>query len=332
MGFLYGFGITGVIILSICSYFITNIPLSNFLRDISHILISTGIIIFQIIISLKTFRDLINPKVGKTICILTLILSVLIFLIEEILILSLLIIIAVSIGFIYVCYFHMKLIRFTTGEIRKRIIIFFIGEIIMLSAVLFGAEKKEVLFTEQEQNIVQLLFLICFVMGLMITFLGSYRFPIFLEFKWKENILKLYIIDQNNFKTIYTYDFTKKEEKNNFFRSRLTLPESRLLFSGGMKGINDIFTGITNIEGGKLKRIEHGNFIILINYGGEALSFIMYCLLVKKEMNSINYFLKVIKNEFEEYYRNILLNLQIFNGSEEKIFSGFDIIINKIFN
>ena len=166
----------------------------------------------------------------------------------------------------------------------------------------------------------------------MITFFGLYKFPIFLEFKWKENVLKLYIIDYNNFKIIYTYDFTEKEEKGKLSRESLILPEDRLLFSSGMKGIKDIFTSITHIEGGNLKRIEQGNFIILINKGEEALSFIMYCLLVKKEMKSVNYFHKVIKNEFEAFYRNILLNIEMIKGSEEKIFLGFDTIINKIFN
>lgn len=332
MGCLYLFGVTGVILLSINSYYITDIPLSNLLRYLSHILVSIGVIIFQLIISLNDFRDIINPKISRAISVITIILSLLILLVMGTLIYIILILIAVSIGVIYMFYFHIRLIKLTSGDIRRRIIVFFIGEVILISGILLGAEKKQEIFSDQVQNIVQLLFISLFVIGLMITFFGSYRFPIFLEFKWKENVLKLYIIDYNNFKIIYTYDFTKQEEKNKYSRESLILPEDRLLFSSGIKGIKDIFTGLTHIEGGTIKRIEHGNFIILINQGEEALSFVMYCLLVKKEMKSVSYFHKVLKNEFEAFYRNILLNIEMIKGSEEKIFSGFDTIIYKIFN
>ena len=57
MGFLYLFGMTGVIILSINSYYIIDINLSILLGYLSHILISIGILLFQIVVSLNDFRD-----------------------------------------------------------------------------------------------------------------------------------------------------------------------------------------------------------------------------------------------------------------------------------
>ena len=38
-------------------------------------------------------------------------------------------------------------------------------------------------------------------------------------------------------------------------------------------------------------------------------------------MISINYFLKTVKNQFQNFYKNILLNLDLIEGKERKIFS-----------
>ena len=47
-------------------------------------------------------------------------------------------------------------------------------------------------------------------------------------------------------------------------------------------------------------------------------------------MISINYFLKTVKNQFQTFYKNILLNLDLIEEKERQIFSKFDVNIKNI--
>ena len=189
---------------------------------------------------------------------------------------------------------------------------------------------KQFLFSQQQQ-IVQLMFPPLMIVGLMVIFLGVYRFPIFLEFNWKENLIKLFIIDRKNLKQVYSYNFVEHiYEKNNSIDNLIKPREMDLFFSRGIIGINDIISSITTTEDEKIEKIKQGEFVILLKSGDEPLSFITFCLLIKKEMISINYFLKTMKNQFQNFYKNILLNLDLIEGKERKIFSKFDVIIKNI--
>ena len=56
----------------------------------------------------------------------------------------------------------------------------------------------------------------------------------------------------------------------------------------------------------------------------------MYCLLVDKDMISFNYFLRQVRDNFERMYKNILKNIDILKGNENKLFSNFDKAILKL--
>jgi hypothetical protein len=193
-----------------------------------------------------------------------------------------------------------------------------------------GYIPSYVLF-QQYSQILQLISALIFICGLLIVILSVYRFPAFLEFKWKENLLSVFIINQRNLKVIYTFDFKEiKDKKKNQIKELPLLRENKLLFSSGIIGIDDIISIITNTNNENIERIREGEFLILLNHGDEPLSFITYCLLVNKDMNSFSYFLKIIKNEFQSIYNNLLINLNVLKGSKKLIFSSFDKILNKM--
>jgi hypothetical protein len=150
--------------------------------------------------------------------------------------------------------------------------------------------------------------------------LGVYAFPVFYEFKWEENILNLFIINQNDRICLYCRDFSKLG---------LIEPqrEYKTLFSAGIIGIDNILAIITNTKDEKVDKIKQEESLILLEYGSEIAPQIIYALIVKQDLKSNIYFLKMIKRQFESFYKEILSELNNLKGNEEQLFMSFDIIL-----
>ncbi len=332
-GLLYGFGFTGVVIRTINSYYVENSILSNYFLNISHILIFIATFSFLLIISQKDFNKLINIKITRLVCIITFIVSVFILFVNNITLVGVLILVAIFFGGIYMLFFHIKLIKNSAGIIRNKLILLLIGEIIIVVMIIIGAEKNPYLFTLKQQNIITLIYSPIVILGQLIVFYAIFGFPIFLEFNWQDNLLSLYIIDSERFKIIYHYNFVKNnkehlESKKDFKDSS----EYNILFPGGIIGIDNIISTITKSKESKIEKIKQGENLILLNHGEGDLPFLMYCILVKKEMISIRYFLKLIRNKFIKLYRNILLDLDAIVGKESQIFLDFNKKIEILLN
>ncbi|MFW9873791.1 MAG: hypothetical protein ACFFG0_11855 [Candidatus Thorarchaeota archaeon] len=330
-GLLYGFGFTGIVIRTINSYYINNSTISNFILTISHILIFIATFSFLLIISRKHFKELINTTITKVVYTITFIISVFILIINNQTIEGVLIILSLFIGGVYMLFFHIKLIKNSTRIIRIRLILLLVGEIIIIIMIMIGAEKNPFWFTSKQQNIIILIYSPIVILGQLIVFYAIFDFPIFLEFHWKENLLSLYIINVDNFKTIYHYDFSQKN-KEQLLNKQDFKNSSRynLIFPAGIIGIDDIISIITKSKELKIEKVEQGENLILLDHGKGDLTFLMYCIVVKKEMKSINYFLKIIQKSFTEIYRNVLLDLNAIEGRESHIFFDFNYKIEKL--
>jgi len=162
--------------------------------------------------------------------------------------------------------------------------------------------------------------IILFTIGFFFSFIGLYEFPSLYGFKWEGNILKLFIINQENSLCLYSHDFSK-------LKSETKQKDYEQLFSVGIIGIDSILSAITDTRGEKINKIKQIDSLILLEYGSGILSEIIYALVVRKDLkNNIN-FLKAIKNQFESFYKEILSKLDTLKGSEEQLFGSFDIII-----
>jgi hypothetical protein len=233
------------------------------------------------------------------------------------------------IGFIYLFFIQTKLLKITTGDVKKRFKKILGGELIFGMAFLFG-NAELTLFNLPYENIFYIILLVALVVGLMIISLGIYRFPAFLEFGWRENLLKLFIIDQNTLRGLYVYDFIDLAQNVRSGETIIRKDDKELLFSKGIFGVEEVINEIIKGKKKKLERIEHGNLLILLKYGDPPFSFITYALLVKKPMKSLEYILKIMKDQFQGLYKEILLDLTNFEGNEDLIFSSFDLIISDI--
>ncbi len=324
-GLLYGFGLTGVFIRVINWYYFEYLTLYDIIIKFTHIFIVIGCLSFQLFVATKPFNDIINTTVTKIMIVLTIILSALILIIQDVRLNGLLILVAIFFGILYLLIFHIRIIKRSSGSIKKRLIFITIGELLMLSAILFGAKESAIFIPYQYQEIYLISLIPVLISGLAIIFFGVYRFPAFLEFDWKKYLHRLYIINQQDFSLLYLFDFSKFLLDNNITkRQSLEYEAKEKILSKGIIGINQIVSIITDTQDKKINKIEQGDFLILIEYSDEYMTPIVFALLINKEMNSVVYFLNIIKREFLNFYKDILPNLHLFKGSEQELFSNFN--------
>lgn len=288
--------------------------------------------VFFIIISRKPFQEFINLKLTKFTYIIIIIslFSVLLLEIETILF-SIISGLTLLYCYSFISYFQRKIIKLSTGNIKKRLNFIFIGMILcVLQHFIGGYIPSYVLFTEYS-DMLQLISVPIFIIGLLIIFLGIYKFPAFLEFRWKDHLFSFLIINRKKFKIIYNFNFKRNKYKDEIGEENLIKSRRKDLFlSTGIFAIDDIVSIITNSSSNQIQKIKQGSLILFMINGEDSLNFLMYCLLVDKDMISFNYFLRQVRDNFERMYKNILKNIDILKGNENKLFSNFDKTILKL--
>lgn len=288
--------------------------------------------VFFIIISRKPFQEFINLKLTKFTYIIIIIslFSVLLLEIETILF-SIISGLTLLYCYSFISYFQRKIIKLSTGNIKKRLNFIFIGMILcVLQHFIGGYIPSYVLFTEYS-DMLQLISVPIFIIGLLMIFLGIYKFPAFLEFRWKDHLFSFLIINRKKFKIIYNFNFKRNKYKDEIGEENLIKSRRKDLFlSTGIFAIDDIVSIITNSSSNQIQKIKQGSLILFMINGEDSLNFLMYCLLVDKDMISFNYFLRQVRDNFERMYKNILKNIDILKGNENKLFSNFDKTILKL--
>lgn len=277
----------------------------------------------------KKFSTVINIKIAKILMVLNFIPMVILFLVPTLLSpLFIMSIFFVVLNGLYIIRFQLILIRKSVGSIKKKFRLFLFGAIVSLFALFFAALVGLGILPPIINEIIYFTGICELLIGFIIISLSVYNFPPFYEFEWRNNLLKLFIINQQNKRCLYSYDFIEKFEKkgtkgqnhpNNFDR----------LFSKGILGIDTIITTITGTKDKRINKIKKGDFHIFLEYGLQP-SPITFVLVVKIDLISTHHLLKSIKSRFESFFKQILLNLDNLNEEHEQLFRSFDIIMNQI--
>jgi len=234
----------------------------------------------------------------------------------------------------FMILFQVKMILRASGTLKKRFILITVSGFLMAISLGLGAESEINMFPFTS-NISDSLFFSSIgllFLAVLILFMALYNFPPILEFKWKENLLKLVIFNNATQTSLYSYVFPKQEQFSGSKSEReLSQSDSVNLFSGGIIGIDGIISAITNTKGEKLNRIKQGNSYILLEYGTQYEKLpLTYALVVNEDLKSIRYFLTSIKNQFESFYKEILFDEKVKQGSAGQLFQSFEIIIKDL--
>ena len=333
-GTIFGVILTSYFIRIINLYYIgsDNLEIFELLTKLSFILLYSSLMSYFIIISTKPFHKIMISNQTKIIAISLIIPIVSVFLLQVTSLLFVIIsAITLLISYIYILVIHSKIVNLSTGKIKKRLNLILFGFVLcMIQHFIGGFIPSRVLF-QNYSEVLQLISAPIFICGLMIIFLGVFKFPAFLEFGWRQSLTQLLIINRTTHKVIYSFDFTEKSKESELQIIKFPkIEESKLILSSGIIGIDDIISNIAYSNSEHIDTIKQEDFLILLNYGDQPLSSIIFCLIVSKDMKSFHYFLKTIKDNFQQVYKNILINLDELNDIEDKLFLAFDENIIKL--
>ncbi|TFG23604.1 MAG: hypothetical protein EU533_03030 [Promethearchaeota archaeon] len=330
-GLFFTFAMTGAFFRILINHF----PIPRIIATIfeAHVFVFFILAIdsFLIIASFNSFRVVTPPIIPRTLLLLSLIPIVFLFIFsyDSLLFLGSLLIILV--GFIFIIVFQYNLIRISTGQLSSRLMLIFIGELMILFAILTGTEGIRTRFFAETNDLTLIISIPVLMSGLLLIFLGEFRFPAFFELGWRKNLIKLSIYNQDDKLELFSYEFIDLSQLEANEEGKFLSDSSRSkLLSSAILGIEDIITGSSQIKTVKTEKIKHGKLTILLRYGEYSSKKVLYILIIKSEMESLQFFLDSIKNQFEGFYGSLLGELDNLKGYEASVFSGFDIIIKNM--
>ncbi len=215
---------------------------------------------------------------------------------------------------IFTLYFMGK----TYGVIRQKLFLALLGLILVGVGLAFSTYN----LNQQIQSVfpsnvgfftLSMKFLIIFSVILIIY--GFHGYSFFLETEWKSNLISLYIIDKNRNIELYHKDFLESEINR------------EEMFAGGIAGLAKIVKDFSKSRK-EVDIINLGKNNILLAHGETIIA----TMLVKKELQHAQYFLKTIILKFEAVFYDYLKNYETYQEalSQKEIFQPMEILIRDI--
>ncbi|MBY9007462.1 MAG: hypothetical protein KGD63_11960 [Candidatus Lokiarchaeota archaeon] len=239
----------------------------------------------------------------------------------------------VVINGLYIIQFMIILVKKSVGKIKKKFKLFFIGSMVSLPSLFFAIIVAIEILPPIIHEIIYIFGIIELIVGFTIIYYSIIDFPPFYEFEWKNNLKKLFIINNKNKECYFFHNFENIKDSqikeanqstdNNFMN------EIDNIIPGSIIGIEQIISTIIRSDNEKINIIKKKNSVFCVEQG-DKLSDITYILIIKQELESINHFLKLIKNQFETIYGEILLNLENLKEDKYILFSNFASIIDNL--
>ncbi|MFX0004860.1 MAG: hypothetical protein ACFE9J_15435 [Candidatus Hermodarchaeota archaeon] len=290
---------------------------------------------FSLFIINKNFSQIINVNIVKLLLILNFIpLLVLIFTPSTRAPIFLISITFVVLNGINIIRFQIILIKRSVGKIKRKFIFFLLGALVSFPALGFAILVGIGVLPPIINEIVYFTGVAFLLLGMIIISFSVYEFPPFYEFEWRDNLLKLFIINQKTGEYIYYHEFIDKLKPENEIRdslNELSQHDEAKLYSGGILGIESVITTITDTKEEKINKIKQKDSVILLSYSS-VIPYITYALIIRKDLLSLEHLLDSIKQQFEGFYREILLNLESLKGDQKLLFQSFDVILRDLLN
>ncbi len=323
------FMILGPLFIQFSRNFIENGVLYEIVSRIGWFLAFFSTISVSLFIIRKDFSIIINLQIAKILLILNLIPVIIVFIVPSmrspIFIMS---IIFVILNGLNILRFQVILIKRSIGIIKKKFKLFFIGAIISLFALIFAVLVGLGVLPPFINEIIYFIGVSELFIGFITISLSVHNFPPFYEFEWRENLLRLLIINQKNKNCLYSYSFIEKLGKKAISNKKYPVNYDEL-FSRGILGIDSIITTITRTKDQRINKIKQGDFHIFLDYGSDQ-PYLTYVLIVKMDLISTYHLLKSIRIRFESFFKEILLNLDELKEEHLQLFESFNINLNKI--
>ena len=168
----------------------------------------------------EEFSKIIKLNIVKVLIILNFIPIILVILIpSNALIFSIIKIIVIVLYLALFGTFQTRLVIKARGKIKKHLFQILIGGIIYFGSLFFIIEIFiHLLYPLENSTILLFLCTLSFIAGFIIIFSSVFDFPAFFELNWEENLINLSIVNQNNNRCLFNYNFSgifqEGKEKN----------------------------------------------------------------------------------------------------------------------
>ncbi len=284
-------------------------------------------------ISKREFSVILNSNIAKILLILGFIPLILLTFINSTQSLIFLISLSFSIlNGLYIIRFMIILIKKSVGKIKKKFKLFFLGAMVSIPSLIYALFVALQILPPIITEIIYFIGVAELLTGFIIIYFSVYDFPPFYEFEWKKSLKRLFIIENIMKECLLYYNFETKDDdqtKNiNHLRNDY-INEIDKIIPGGIVGIEQIISTITGTLNEKINTIKGKDSVLLLKQGKEFKN-ITYILVIKKELESLNHFINVIRGQFESIFKEILLNLHKLKEDKGILFSSFNLIINKL--
>ncbi len=231
---------------------------------------------------------------------------------------------------LYIVHFIIILIKKSIGKIKKKFKLFFIGAMVSIPSLIFAALVGSGILPPIIRELIYFMGISELLIGFIIIYFSLVDFPPFYEFEWRSNLEKIFIINNDNKECFFYYDFKNIQiNEIDISTAKNNIKEIEDILPGGIIGIEQIISTITKSDKEKIKIIRRKNSIFCIDQS-EKFPNLTYILIVKKELVSIYHFLNLIKKQFEEIYKEILLNAENLKEDKYTLLSNFSSVINNL--
>jgi len=328
-GFFFLSIVTSLLFSTLNTYYFSDSNYSNFLNILTILSLTVGIVLFLSILTSQEFITATNKLIIWILILFDLIPSILIFFYDINSISVQISTLSTSISIIYIFYVQYLLIKRSAGSIEKRLKLILLGEILVSFGLLLNREGAW-FYPFLDNSILKIISLPPLLAGFGLLLISIYRFPAFYEFNWKDDLVKLYIIDRDSAKTIFSYDFKQQEQDQEDLIPQYdleSLKASERVLIGGLIGIDEIISEVTDSKTKKLDKIKQGDYVILLNYQEISSINFVFCLMAQNDTFSINHFLKSLTDQFFVFYKELIQEIKKLDLNPEQLFSSFNLII-----
>ena len=213
--------------------------------------------------------------------------------------------------------FNIYFIRLTWGIVRRKLIIASFGFVLIITGLIFSTYNMNIILQSLIVNpaFVQAPAKGLAIFGSILVIYGYYGYSFFFESDWKNNLISLYIIDKTQTKELYHKDFLEGQI------------ERGEMLAGGIAGLAQVIREFTESKK-EVDALNLGANFILLAHGSKIIT----ALLVKKNLQHAQYFLKTVTREFEIYYSDFLRYYEEFKDqlSDEEMFKPMELLIRDI--
>ncbi|MBN1215959.1 MAG: hypothetical protein JXA99_11040 [Candidatus Lokiarchaeota archaeon] len=325
------FIIIGPLFIQISRLFIEDYLLNDLIYRLGWGIVFFSTITPSLFIIRKDFSIVTNLNYAKILLILNFIPIIALFLLPSIKspLFFVTIIFAVTNG-LYIVHFIVILIKKSIGKIKKKFKLFFIGAIVSIPSLIFAALVGAGILPPVIHELVYFTGISELLIGFIIIYFSLVDFPPFYEFEWRSNLEKIFIINNDNKECFFYYDFKNIQiNEIDISTAKNSIKEIEDILPGGIIGIEQIVSTITKSDKEKINIIRRKNSIFCIDQS-EKFPNLTYILIIKKELVSIYHFLNLIKKQFEEIYKEILLNAENLKEDKYILLSNFSSVINNL--